>query len=70
MPVDEPAGRTDWGRIALLHAAASPCIRFVFNARHTKAHSPRAWSRPRTLKRRKPSRRASVSLRREIRRQE
>ncbi len=55
MPVDGPAGRADWGRIALLHAAASPCIRFMFNARHTRAHSPRAWSRPRTLKRRKPS---------------
>ena len=55
MPVDGPADRADWGRIALLHAAASPCIRFMFSARHTRAHSPCAWSRPRTLKRRKPS---------------
>ena len=55
MLADKPAGRADWGRIALLHAAASPCIRFMFSARHTRAHSPRAWSRPRTLKRRKPS---------------
>ena len=55
MPVDGPADRADWGRIALLHAAASPCIRFMFNARHTRAHSPRAWFNPRTLKRRKPS---------------
>ena len=55
MPVDGPGGTADWGRIALFHAAASPCIRFMFSARHTRAHSPRAWSRPRTLKRRKPS---------------
>ena len=55
MPVGLPANRADWGRIALLHAAASPCIRFMFNARHTRAHSPCAWFKPRTLKRRKPS---------------
>ena len=55
MPVDGPAGRADWGRIALLHAAASPCIRFMFSARHTRAHSPCAWFKPRTLKWRKPS---------------
>ena len=55
MPVDGPADRADWGRIALLHAAASPCIRFMFSARHTRAHSPCAWFKPRTLKRRKPS---------------
>ena len=55
MPVDGPANRADWGRIALLHAADSPCIRLMFNARHTRAHSPRAWSRPRTLNWRKPS---------------
>ena len=33
----------------------APCIRFMFNARHTRAHSPCAWFKPRTLKRRKPS---------------
>ena len=55
MPVDGPAGRADWGRISWFHAAASPGIRLMFSARHTRAHSPRAWSRPRTLKRRKPS---------------
>ena len=55
MLADEPAGRADWGRIAWFHVAASPCIRFMFSARHTSAHSPRAGSRPRTLKRRKPS---------------
>ena len=55
MPVDGPGGTAVWGRITLLHAAASPCIRFMFNARHTRAHSPCAWFKPRTLKRRKPS---------------
>ena len=36
------------------HTARSGCRRLMFNARHTKFHSPRALAHPRTLKRRNP----------------
>ena len=36
------------------HIARSGCRRLMFNARHTKFHSPRALAHPRTLKRRNP----------------
>ena len=37
------------------YAAIRACRRLVFNARHTKSHSPCTFASPRRLKRRNPS---------------